>query len=278
MKPYQRYLMPFSKLTITLLSLFIVQGCSLISDKSENTPLNENAGIKSAEVKVAEIKEIGQSILDMGADMGDIPASTPKTVANSSSAANTGGAISQSLPIKNKLYQQFLAQQALMQNNVPSATKAHYQLALNEMKSENWPRATVLLNEIIEESPKLSAAYLNKALAQYYLKQFDSAMLTLQAAEKINAINPYIYNLQGVIAREQGNFIAAESHYEKALVLWPDYPEAHLNAAVLFELYRGEFIKAKAHYEAYLVLKPDDKQTKRWLAGLEIKLASRKDS
>jgi len=58
----------------------------------------------------------------------------------------------------------------------------------------------------------------------------------------------------------------------------PNYPQAHLNAAVLFELYRGKFIQAKTHYQAYLALKPNDKQTQKWLAGLEIKLASRKDS
>jgi Tfp pilus assembly protein PilF len=254
--------MPFSKLIILLLGLFILQACSLLGKPEDSNVADESADIKS----------IGQDIIDMGVIL---KTNSKTTIQNE--AVNVQP-LSSPLALEETQYQQFLAQQTLMKNTLPAVSKARYQLALKQMKRKNWQAATVLLDEIIAQDPKFSGAHLNKALSQYHLKKFDLAMLSLKAAEKVNVINPYSYNLQGVLAREQGKFSEAETYYLKALKVWPDYPEAHLNIAVLFELYRGKFVKAKAHYQAYLLLKPDDQKTKQWLAGLEIKIASRKDS
>jgi tetratricopeptide (TPR) repeat protein len=233
---------------------------------------------KSIVVEGTDIKAIGQDIIDMGVIPKETPNTIAKTADNKNTTVNPALTSIEYFSIENTQYQQFLTQQALLKNTLPSITKSRYQLALIKMKNQNWLEATVLLNEVIELSPDLSGAYLNKALSQYHLKQFDSAISSLKTAEIINTNNPYIYNLQGVLAREQGKFIAAEKYYQKALTIWPSYPQAHLNIAVLFELYRGDFTKAKAHYQAYLLLKPNDKKTKQWLAGLEIKIATRKGS
>jgi tetratricopeptide (TPR) repeat protein len=269
--------MPFSKLNIVvttlILNTFILQGCSLTSKVSANINVD-----KSIVVEGTDIKAIGQDIIDMGVIPKDNPSSIDNTSNNQNTTVDTEQTSIQHLPLEKTQYQQFLTQQALVKTTLSTETKAHYQLALAKMKNQNWLEAIVLLNEVIELSPDLSGAYLNKALSQYHLKQFDSAISSLKTAEIINTNNPYIYNLQGVLAREQGKFIAAEKYYQKALTIWPNYPQAHLNIAVLFELYRGDFTKAKAHYQAYLLLKPNDKKTKQWLAGLEIKIATRKGS
>ena len=278
MKQYQRCLMLFSKRTFLLLSLFFLQSCSMTDSSLEDKTVEKNNDIKS----------IGKDIIDMGV----IPKNHPKATANKTLKAldnknnETGSLIYEQSVIVQALtgsteaektqYQQFLAKQRLIQNSLSAKTKAGYKLALSQINSKNWQDAIVLLDEVIAQSPDLSDAYLNKALSLYQLKQFDLAILTLQAEEKLNEVNPYRYNLQGVLAREQGKFVEAKAYYQKALTVWPDYPEAHLNIAVLFELYRGKFVKAQKHYQAYLLLKPDDQKTKLWLAGLEIKIASAK--
>jgi tetratricopeptide (TPR) repeat protein len=277
--------MTFSKLstliTTTMLSLFILSGCSVTSESPAKNKADDSITIEAIDSKGSDIKSIGQDMIKMGV----IPKETPKEISektanksNKQNTANTALMSTQYFPLDKTPYQQFLAQQILMKSTLAADTKARYQLALTKMKNQHWQQAKLLLNEVIEQSPELSGAHLNKALAQYHLKQFNSAIQSLNDAGKVNALSPYSYNLQGVLAREVGKFSQAEKYYQKALTIWPDYPQAHLNLAVLFELYRGEFSKAKTHYQAYLLLEPNDKKTKLWLAGLEIKIALRKGS
>ena len=56
------------------------------------------------------------------------------------------------------------------------------------------------------------------------------------------------------------------------MTLWPQYPQAQLNLAILLELYRGKLLQARQYYLAYLANKSNDEQAKRWLAGVEIKI------
>lgn len=258
-------------------SLFILSGCSLTSDSSANNK-TDSITIEAIDSNDSDIKSIGQDMIKMGVIPKEAPKETSKKTVRKSNKQDTALTSTQNFPIEKTPYQQFLAQQMLIKSTLAADTKAHYRLALTKMKNQHWQQAKLLLNEVIEQSPELSAAHLNKALSQYHLKQFDLAIQSLNDAEKINALSPYSYNLQGVLARVVGKFSQAEKYYQKALTIWPDYPQAHLNLAVLFELYRGEFAKAKTHYQAYLLLKPNDKKTKLWLAGLEIKIALRKGS
>ena len=64
----------------------------------------------------------------------------------------------------------------------------------------------------------------------------------------------------------------AENYYRKALDIWPQYPEAQMNLAILLELYRGRFLEARKYYLSYLTQVPEDQQAQRWLAGLDIKI------
>ena len=247
------------KLIIFFVSLLAVQACSLTHDKKQPETAAEQS---------ADIKAIGKDMLDMAA----IPDSANQTSKASENSTN------QPITANNETtrYQAFLAQQALTKTSLAAKTLSQYQSAIAEMKQKNWQAAITSFNEINKQQPSFLAPYLNKALAFYQLKKFDLAINALNSAEKITADNPYLYNLLGIMAREQGRFVDAEKHYQQALTIWPNYGEAHLNTAVLYELYRGDFAKAKTHYQAYLALTPNDQQTKNWLAGLEIKLATQK--
>ncbi|XPF94824.1 tetratricopeptide repeat protein [Colwellia sp. RE-S-Sl-9] len=254
-------------LSLMVLSVLTLQSCTLMS---ESTSSNGKSGPDESK----DIKAIGKNIIELG----DIPKDTLKTDSALPSNDPNNTQIANSTTESKTQYQIFIAQQASLKSELPENIHTLYKLALAEMKNKNWQGARELLDDVIKQYPRLSVAYLNKALALYQLKQLDGAVMSLQQAEKVNPINPYIYNLQGVIAREQGQFNEAEKRYKQALALWPDYAEAHLNIAVFFELYRGEFVQAKAHYQAYLALKPDDARAKKWLAGLEVKLATRQES
>ena len=51
--------------------------------------------------------------------------------------------------------------------------------------------------------------------------------------------------------------VEARGAYEEAIALWPDYPEARNNLAVLLHV-SGDFETASEHYRAALKLRPND--------------------
>ena len=125
---------------------------------------------------------------------------------------------------------------------------------------------------VLALQPKLSGAYVNKALIAIQQKNFSLANKQLDKALAVNPINPHAYEIKARIARLNGHFEQAEINYLNALDIWPAYPEAQVNLAILLELYRGRLLDAHKYYSSYLVLQGDDKQVQRWLAGVEIKI------
>ena len=75
-----------------------------------------------------------------------------------------------------------------------------------------------------------------------------------QQAIGVNTANINAYLGLGEAQRRLGKFTLAQNTYEQALQQWADFPEAHLNLAVLYDLYLNMPEKAQAHYEAYLFL------------------------
>jgi len=151
-------------------------------------------------------------------------------------------------------------------------SQQNFQTALSLMQAKQWVKAEQLLNKVIAKQPELSGSYVNKALIAMHKKSYQQANQLLSKAISVNASNPYAYNLQGQLARIQGNIYLAEKSYRQALNIWPQYSQAQLNMAILLELYRGQFLAARSYYQSYLKTKPDDKKVQRWLASLEIKM------
>lgn len=267
--------MTFSNLALSFLvfTLFGLQSCSLISKQDDKNETIDPSTDRTTDVNT-EVKAIGKSIVELGdipntkptADLGSIATTLPTEITEQK----------ETVLIQEKTqYQMFIAKQALVKSQLPGHIKTLYKSAIAEMKNKEWQKANELLDDVIDLYPNLSGAYLNKALVFYQLKQFNKSIEVLDRGLKVSSINPYMYNLKGVVSREQGQFDNAEKYYLKALTLWPNYAEVHLNIAVFYEIYRGEFIKAKSHYQRYLLLKPEDPKVSQWLAGLDIKLAVR---
>lgn len=110
--------------------------------------------------------------------------------------------------------------------------------------------------------------------------ELDSAKHYLHRATQTNGDNLEAWNELGILHRETGDFAAAENCYQQALQRWPSYPEAHLNLAILYELYMGRLSDSLDHYIQYQKLTADDesidkrerRRLKGWIALLERQL------
>jgi len=156
--------------------------------------------------------------------------------------------------------------------HVPKHTIDTYQQALTLMDDKNWLAADKLFDVVIEQSPHLSASYLNKALVLQELANDENNKVGTQAQSRaikksihrrsvlidkaisVNTLNPYAYYFKGQLQQQQGLFQQAEQSYAQALYIWPNYSDAQLSMAVLLELYRGKLLEAYRYYSAYLTL------------------------
>ena len=61
-----------------------------------------------------------------------------------------------------------------------------------------------------------------------------------------------------------------DSTYAEALSVWEDFPEAHLNLAVLYDIYLNDPLQAQQHMEAYQFLTEEkDAKTAEWLQEIQ---------
>lgn len=239
--------------TLTIvLGLVLLQGCSNITG-------NLNKKSNNTETQTPETLEA----LSKGiTDLVDIPNKKGEL------STDTDGMIKAANSKRNG----YLDQKQQRLANVPSYVITKYKQALTLMTNQEWRKAEKLFDEILVIQPQFSGAYVNKALIAIQQKNLSGANNQLDKALEVNAMNPYAYQMKGRVARLTGDFEQAEKSYLKALNIWPEYPEAQVNLAILLELYRGRLLDARKYYASYLELQADDQQVQRWLAGVEIKI------
>lgn len=149
----------------------------------------------------------------------------------------------------------------------------NFTAAINAMRNKQWVQAETLLQKVIAENNSLSGAHLNLGLV--YSAQGDAKRAEQSFANAIvaNSNNLDAYNQLAILKREAGDFAAAETHYQKALSVWPFHPDSHKNIAILYDLYMGKSAEALPHYEAYQqLLGGEDKQAASWIADLQRRL------
>jgi Flp pilus assembly protein TadD len=123
----------------------------------------------------------------------------------------------------------------------------------------------------------LSGVYLNLGIVYRNKGDLEKAIAEFNLAITANMRNVDAYNQLAVLKRESGDFNGAETLYQKALSIWPFYPEGHKNIAILYDLYLGKPELALSHYQAYQQLLPaPDKQVDSWVADLQRRLAKGK--
>ena len=149
-------------------------------------------------------------------------------------------------------------------------TAAAYNEALKHMRAKNYDTAILQMKKVAQMDERISGPWVNIGMAHKNLGDVNKARTAFNQALKINPNNPFALNQLAILNREDGKFDLAEKLYMKALSTYPDYKNAHLNLAILCDVYLRKIDCALGHYQEYLNLSGgQDKQVTAWMAQLE---------
>lgn len=147
-----------------------------------------------------------------------------------------------------------------------------FERAVALMKNQKYTQAIDLLEKVIEQSPNVTAPYIDIAMAYRHIEKPEKAEEHLKAALQLLPDHPVASNEYGLLCRKAGRFADARAIYEKAIARFPDYYPMHRNLGILCDLYLNDPECALEHYEIYSEAKPEDKQVKLWIADLLARL------
>lgn len=126
------------------------------------------------------------------------------------------------------------------------------------------------LGVITQKDESLSGPWVMLAEVAVLEKDYPLAQTQLLKAIRINKENVNAYTALAQVQRLMGEFNVAQNTLALALQIWPDFPEAHLNLSILYDLYLNDPKSAQQHMEAYVFLNGNkNAQSKQWLAEIQ---------
>ncbi len=152
------------------------------------------------------------------------------------------------------------------------ASRRDFDRAVAMLKDQDYGQAIDLLEKVIEQSPGVTAPYIDIAIAYQRIGKPEQAEAHLKTALKLFPEHPVACNEYGLLYRKTGRFAEARAIYEKAIARFPDYYPAHRNLGILCDLYLNDPACALEHYKSYSEARPEDKQVKLWIADLRARL------
>ena len=155
-----------------------------------------------------------------------------------------------------------------------AANRSDFERAVAMLQDRDYDRAIDLLEKVIEQSPGVTAPYINIAIAYRHMDKQDEAEAHLKIALDLFPGHPVACNEYGLLYRKTGRFQEARVIYEKVLVRFPEYYPVHRNLGILCDLYLSDPVCAVEHYEIYSKARPEDKRVKLWIADLRARLGS----
>jgi Flp pilus assembly protein TadD len=167
------------------------------------------------------------------------------------------------------------AQQAPAPEDSGKIVKTQFEQAIAFMKAGQDKEASALFSNIAKLEPKLASPHTNLGILFHRQGKLEEAEAAFKQALQLDANDYVAANYLGMIYRSQGKFGDAEAAYKQALAAKPDYGYAHLNLAILYDIYLDNLPKALDHYQQYQHLSGDsDKQLVGWLADLRQRMKS----
>jgi tetratricopeptide (TPR) repeat protein len=152
------------------------------------------------------------------------------------------------------------------------ASRREFERAVAMLNDQEYDQAIDLLEKVIEQSPGVTAPYIDMAIACEREGKLEQAEEHLKTALRLFPEHPLVCNEYGLLYRKTGRFAEAREIYEKALAHFPDYYPLHRNLGILCDLYLNDLACALEHYEIYSEAWPEDKQVKSWIADLRARL------
>jgi len=149
-----------------------------------------------------------------------------------------------------------------------------FERAVNLMQEGKEKQAMPILEEIVRQSPNVTAPYINLAMIYRHAGQYEQAEKLLQEALKLVPGHPVANNEYGLVLRQTGRFEEAREVYEATLQMFPEYLPVHRNLGILCELYLGDTACAIEHYTIYSKAKPENQTVALWIADLNLRIGS----
>jgi Tfp pilus assembly protein PilF len=155
---------------------------------------------------------------------------------------------------------------------IDEASRKDFERAVALLNAQDYGRAIDLLEKVIEQSPGITAPYINVAIAYTRIGKLEKAEVHLKKALSLAPEHPVACNEYGLLCRRSGRFAEARAVYEKSITRFPNYYPLHRNLGILCDLYLNDLACALEHYEIYSAARPEDKQVKLWIADLRARL------
>jgi len=156
--------------------------------------------------------------------------------------------------------------------DVSSDVQRTFDQSLQLLQEEQYETAIPLLNSVIEQEQRLTAPYINLAMAYRHTGNEKLAEENLLKALAIDEAQPVANNELGIIYRKQGRFTDAKQVYINALSEYPDYLPVIKNLGILCDIYMQDPQCALEQFEKYQQFVPEDKTVKVWIADLKTRI------
>lgn len=152
---------------------------------------------------------------------------------------------------------------------VSAAVRSDFDEALRHVEQQDYDRGIVLLREVTQRAPWITAAHIDLAIAYRLNGDVEAAEESLLRALELSPEHPAAHNELGIVLRKTGRFAEARERYETALEIYPHFHFARLNLAILCDLYLSDARCALEHYRLYLEAVPHDESAAMWVADLQ---------
>jgi len=156
--------------------------------------------------------------------------------------------------------------------HMDETSRRDFEIAVAMLNDQEYDRAIEILEKVIEQSPGVTAPYIDIAIAYRYVGKLKQAEENLKIALQLVPEHPVACNEYGLLYRKTGRFAEARAIYEKAIARFPDYYLVHRNLGILCDLYLNDPACALDHYEIYSKAVPEDQRVKLWIADLRARL------